>query len=127
MEQKIIATSKAPQAIGPYVQGRKVGSFFFSSGQIALDPETMTMVGDTIETQTKKALKNLLAVVEAAGGSLENIVKTTVFVKNMDDFGRINEIYADFFGDHKPARSLIEAARLPKDGLIEIECIAAID
>ncbi len=124
MAQEIIATSGAPAAIGPYVQARKVGGFLFSSGQIGMDPASGEMVGADIESQTRQVLINLVAVVRAAGGELSDIVKTTVFVRDMGDFGLINEIYASFFGDHRPARSLVEAARLPKDALIEIECIA---
>ncbi len=126
MEQTIIETKDAPQAIGPYVQARKVGSMLFTSGQIALDPTTGELVGEDIETQTHAVLKNLAAVVRAGGGDIQNIVKTTIFIKDMNDFATINGIYANFFGDHKPARSCVEAARLPKDVLIEIECIAAI-
>ena len=127
MKQTIIETPKAPRAIGPYVQARKAGSFLFTSGQVALDPTNGEMVGSDIETQTHQALKNLAEVIAAAGGTLANIVKTTVFIKDMNDFGVINRIYAECFGDHKPARSCVEAARLPKDALIEIECIALID
>ena len=123
---QIIETADAPAAIGPYVQARKVGSMLFTSGQIGFDPKTGALIGDDIESQTRQVLANLNAVVRAAGGRREDIVKTTVFVKDIEHFGRINEIYADFFGDHKPARSLVEAARLPKDVLIEIECIAHI-
>ncbi len=126
MEQTIIETKDAPQAIGPYVQARKVGSMLFTSGQIALDPATGELVGEDIETQTHAVLKNLEAVVRAGGGDIQNIVETTIFIKDMNDFATINGIYANFFGDHKPARSCVEAARLPKDVLIEIECIAAI-
>ena len=126
MQQEIIRTPDAPGAIGPYVQGRKVGPFFFSSGQIGLDPETGEFVGDDIESQTKRVLESIGALVKAAGGGLTDIVKTTVFVKNIEHFGRINEWYADFFNGHKPARSLVEAVRLPKDALIEIEFIAYV-
>jgi len=125
--QQVIETKNAPAAIGPYVQARKVGACLYTSGQIGLDPASGQLVGDDVETQTRQVLKNLAAVVEAGGGRLTDIVKTTVFIKNMDDFGVINGIYAEFFGDHKPARSCVEAARLPKDVLIEIECIAHIN
>ena len=126
MKQTIIQTNRAPQAIGPYVQARKAGPFLFTSGQIALDPASGKIAASDIKRQTRLVLKNLAAVVEAGGGSIEDIVKTTVFIKDMNDFGTINAIYADFFGEHKPARSCIEAARLPKDVLIEIECVALI-
>ena len=126
MAHEIIHTDHAPAAIGPYVQARKVGEFLFTSGQIGMVPATGAIVGPDIESQTKQVLANLTAVVHAAGGDLDSIVKTTVFVKHIDDFGTINALYADHFGPHKPARSLVEAARLPKDVLIEIECIAHI-
>jgi len=126
MAQEIIHTDDAPAAIGPYVQARKVGGFLFTSGQIGMVPDTGALVGSDIESQTKQVLANLTAVVRAAGGGLDSIVKTTVFVKDIGDFGRINELYATHFGAHKPARSLVEAARLPKDVLIEIECVAYI-
>jgi len=125
MEQQIIQTDGAPAAIGPYVQGRKVGPFLYTSGQIGWTPDGQP-VGDNIELQTKQVLANLAAILKAGGGDTSHVVKTMVFVKNMNDFDKINKIYAAFFGDHKPARSLVEAARLPKDVLIEIECIAYI-
>ena len=126
MQQEIINTPDAPAAIGPYVQGRKVGQFLFSSGQIALDPMSGEMVGEDVETQTRQVLDNLTAVLKAAGGDLSNIIKNTVFIKDMNDFGKVNAIYADYFAEHKPARSCVEVARLPKDALVEIECIALI-
>jgi 2-iminobutanoate/2-iminopropanoate deaminase len=127
MTQKIIHTNDAPAAIGPYVQGRKIGNLLFTSGQIPFIPASMTLVEGGIEEQTQQALKNLMAIVEAAGGNKESVVKTTVFIKDMDQFGVINGVYAKFFGDHKPARSCVEVARLPKDVGIEIEAIAQID
>ena len=126
MEQVIISTPDAPAAIGPYVQGRKVGQLLFSSGQIPLVPGTGQLVGSDIVSQTKQALVNLEAIVIAAGGSRASIIKNTLFIKDMNDFATINEIYGEFFGDHKPARSCVEVARLPKDVLIEIECIALV-
>ncbi len=126
MEQVIISTDQAPGAIGPYVQGRKAGHFLFSSGQIPLDPASGQLVGEDIESQTRQALANLLAIVKAAGGDKTSIIKNTLFIKDMNDFGTINGIYADVFGEHKPARSCVEVARLPKDVLIEIECIAMV-
>ena len=126
MAGHIIQTDKAPAAIGPYVQGRKVGNFIYTSGQIPLVPETMELVGENIEAQTLQSLKNMLAVVEAGGGAMGDIVKTTVFIRDMTHFPRINAVYAEFFGDHKPARSCVEVARLPKDVYIEIECFAFV-
>ncbi len=126
MEQTVIETKDAPAAIGPYVQARKVGSLLFTSGQIPLDPATGGIAGEGIETQTRQVLANLAAVVRAAGGEITGIVKNTIFIKDMNDFAVINGIYADFFGEHKPARSCVEVARLPKDVLIEMESIACI-
>lgn len=125
-----IHTDQAPAAIGPYVQARKVtltGQLLFTSGQIALDPKDGSLVGEgDVEAQTHQCLANLAAILQEAGGAPGNVVKTTVFIKDMNDFGKINAIYADFFGDHKPARSCVEVARLPKDVLVEIEAIAQL-
>ncbi|KAG9012084.1 hypothetical protein FRB93_002227 [Tulasnella sp. JGI-2019a] len=120
----VVSTKDAPSAIGPYSQAIKTGNLVFASGCIPLDPETMEVVSGGIEAQTTQSLKNLKAVVEAAGSSLDGVAKTTVFLKNMGDFVAMNKIYAEVFGDHKPARSAVEVARLPKDVLVEIECIA---
>lgn len=125
MKKEIISTSKAPAAIGPYSQAIKIGDFLFSSGQIPLDPETSELVGEDIESQTRQVLKNVIAVLEAANLTLEDVVKTTVYIKNMDDFNVINGIYAEFFTENPPARSAVEVARLPKDVLVEMEVIAA--
>jgi len=121
---KIISTKNAPQAIGPYSQALDLGNFIFLSGQVPLDPATMQITGDNISEQSEQVFKNIKAVLAAAGLSLNNIVKTTVFLKDMNDFVAMNAIYASNFGDHKPARSAVEVARLPKDSLVEIECIA---
>ena len=124
MKQAII-TDKAPGAIGPYSQGVQTSSLVFTSGQIPIDPATGDFVGDSIREQTKQVLKNVQAVLEAAGSSLDKVLKMTVFLKNMEDFGAMNEVYAGFFTEGKfPARSAIEVARLPKDALVEIEAIA---
>jgi len=120
----VVSTPDAPSAIGPYSQAIKAGELVFVSGCIPLDPANMQIVEGGISSQTERALKNLKAVVEASGSELNNIVKTTVFLKSMDDFATMNEIYARFFGSHKPARSAVEVARLPKDVLVEVECIA---
>ncbi len=125
MEHQIIATPDAPGAIGPYVQGRRVGDFIYTSGQIPFDGEG-NLVGEDIECQTRRSLENVVAIVEAGGGSKETIIKNTVFMRDMSHFARMNAVYADFFGDYKPARSAVEVARLPKDVLIEIECIATV-
>jgi len=121
----IVSTARAPAAIGPYSQGIRLGNLLFCSGCIPLDPSTKEIVSGGIEAQTEQVLKNLKAVVEAGGSELGKVVKTTVFLKSMNDFATVNEIYAKFFGNHSPARSAVEVARLPKDVLVEIECIAS--
>jgi len=118
-----ISTDKAPAAIGPYSQAVRVGNLLFASGQIPLDA-TGRLVEGGIEEQTHQVMRNLGAVLEAAGGTYRNVVKTTLFIKDMGQFAKINEIYASYFGDHRPARSTVEVARLPRDVLIEIEMIA---
>ncbi|WP_409252470.1 RidA family protein [Bacillus sp. SCS-153A] len=120
-----ISTSKAPAAIGPYSQGIIVNNLFYSSGQIPLTAEG-TMIEGTVEDQTHQVFKNLQAVLEEAGASLDTVVKATVFIKDMNDFGAINEVYGEYFNTHKPARSCVEVARLPKDALVEIEVIALV-
>ncbi|MDX1771352.1 MAG: RidA family protein [Planococcaceae bacterium] len=122
---KPVSTTNAPAAIGPYVQGMIVNGLFYSSGQIPLNPEGV-MVEGSIEEQTHQVFANLKAVLEEAGSSLSQVVKTTVFIKDMNDFVVLNEIYAKHFGDHKPARSTVEVARLPKDAKVEIEFIAVV-
>ncbi|WP_422486283.1 Rid family detoxifying hydrolase [Gudongella sp. DL1XJH-153] len=119
-----IATEKAPAAVGPYSQGMKAGDFVYTSGQLPIDPATGQLVQEDIQAATRVALNNVKAVLEEGGASLETVVKVTVFVKDMNNFGAINEVYAEYFTDHKPARSLVEVARLPKDGVIEIEAVA---
>ncbi|RBR30735.1 RidA family protein [Enterococcus cecorum] len=123
----IIHTDDAPKAIGPYVQARIANGFLFASGQVPLDPKTGEIVGQNIQEQTAQVLKNIQAIFKAANLTPENIVKTTCFLKNMDDFVAFNEVYATMFNDKLPARSAVEVARLPKDLLVEIEIIAAID
>ncbi|MBN6187385.1 RidA family protein [Aneurinibacillus sp. BA2021] len=120
-----IATNQAPAAIGPYSQAIKVGNLLYTSGQIPLTAEGELVTGDIV-AQTHQVFANLKAVLAAAGAELNNVVKVTVFVKDMNDFGTINEIYAEYFGDHRPARSLVEVARLPKDVSLEIELVAAL-
>ncbi len=124
MEKKIIATDKAPAAIGPYSQAIEAGGFVFASGQIPVDPATGN-IPDGIEAQAKQALTNVKNLMEASGLSMDNIVKTSVFIKDMNDFAKVNEVYATFFESDFPARSCVEVARLPKDVLIEVEVIAA--
>ncbi len=122
---KKIHTTNAPEAIGPYSQGIVVNNMFYSSGQIALTPDG-ALAGEDVETQTHQIFSNLKAVLEEAGASLETVVKTTVFLKNMDDFPTVNEIYGSYFENHQPARSCVEVSKLPKDVRIEIEVIALV-
>ncbi|MBP3718344.1 MAG: RidA family protein [Eubacterium sp.] len=124
--KEIIATDKAPAAIGPYSQAVKVGNLLFTSGMIPIDPATNTLVEGGIEVQAERALQNVKALLEASGSSMDKVVKTVVFIKNMDDFAKVNEIYAKYFTSDFPARSCVEVARLPKDVLIEMEAIAEI-
>jgi 2-iminobutanoate/2-iminopropanoate deaminase len=127
--KKAIATEKAPAAIGPYSQAVRVGDFLYTSGQVALDPATGQIVAGGIEAQTTRVLENLKAVLEAAGGSLAQVFKTTVFLKDMNDFAAMNAIYGRYLapeGSIAPARSTVEVARLPKDSLVEIEVIAVL-
>lgn len=120
-----INTNKAPEAIGPYSQAIVTDNYIYCSGQIGLDPMTGQVV-EGLEAQTTQALTNLKSVLEAAGSDLNQVVKTTVFIKNIADFPKVNEIYAHFFEPHKPARSTVEVSNLPKGALIEIDCIAVI-
>ncbi|MBM4765316.1 RidA family protein [Bacillus sp. B15-48] len=122
---KIVQTNGAPAAIGPYSQGIVVNNLFFSSGQIPLTADG-ELVDGGIKEQTHQVFKNLTAVLEEAGASLNTVVKATVFIKNMDDFSLVNEVYGEYFNSHKPARSCVEVARLPKDVLVEIEVIALV-
>ena len=121
---KTVSTENAPKAIGPSSQAVSANGLIFCSGQIALDPKTGNIVGAPAAEQATQVMKNLAAVLEAGGSKLSQVVKTTIFLKNMADFAAVNEIYAKAMGDHRPARATIEAARLPKDALVEIDCIA---
>jgi 2-iminobutanoate/2-iminopropanoate deaminase len=122
--REVVATQKAPQALGPYSQAIKASGWVFASGQIPLDPATGQVVQGDIAVQTERVLKNLAEVLIAAGSSLERVVRTTVFLKNMDEFPAMNEVYGRFFGKEAPARSTVEVARLPKDALVAIDVIA---
>ena len=123
--RQTIKTDKAPAAIGPYAQANRIGDLVFTSGQIPLDPETGELIGTTIEEQTGRALENLKAVLEAAGAAFDNVVKTTVFLADINDFAKMNEVYAGYFkGDKLPSRSAVQVAALPKGALIEIEAVA---
>ncbi|MBT9754120.1 reactive intermediate/imine deaminase [Coprococcus eutactus] len=123
----IISTPKAPAAIGPYSQAVLVNGMLFTSGVIPIDPETNTLVQGDVEAQARQVIGNLKNLIEASGSSMEKVVKTTVFIKDMNDFGKINDIYKEFFTSDFPARSCVEVARLPKDVLIEIEAIAVVE
>ncbi|HTS76853.1 MAG TPA: RidA family protein [Bryobacteraceae bacterium] len=124
MDKKIISTAQAPKAIGPYSQAVIANGFAFLSGQIALDPATMQLIEGDIAAQTEQVLKNLKAVLEACGSSLAAVVKTTVFLKDMGEFSEMNAVYGKYFSENPPARATVEAARLPRDVRVQIECIA---
>jgi len=124
MSREVIHTTCAPAAIGPYSQAVCAGGFLFTAGQIALDPETMQVVGKTAAAQTQQALTNAKAILAAAGGGLQDVVKVTVFVRDLGQFDDINRVYQSFFPGDSPARSVVEVSRLPKDVLVEIELIA---
>tara|TARA_B000000460_G_scaffold5750_1_gene4005 strand:+ start:2606 stop:2995 length:390 start_codon:yes stop_codon:yes gene_type:complete len=121
-----IHTDHAPAAIGPYSQAIVADGWVFCSGQIPLDPDTMELVGGTIDEQTDRALSNLSEVLQAAGSSLQHVVKTTVFLADMNDFAAMNKVYEQHFGEHRPARAAVQAAALPKFCNVEIECIARV-
>ena len=125
--KKIISTDAAPKAIGPYSQAVRAGSLLFISGQLPSDPKTGNIVGSDIKIQTKQSIENIKGILVAAGVSLANVVKTTVFLKSMDNFGEMNQVYQQYFTGDAPARSTVEVARLPKDALVEIESVAIID
>ena len=121
---KTISTPNAPAAVGPYAQGNIVNGLLFASGQIALVPETGELAGDTIEAQSRQVMKNVGALLEAAGTDFDHVVKTTCFLDDINDFAAVNAIYAEYFRDEPPARSCVQAGALPKDGLFEIEAVA---
>lgn len=122
--KEIVTTENAPGAIGPYSQAIKAGGMVFCSGQIPIDPATGAFVSDSVAEQTEQVLRNLSEVLKAAGTDLDNVVKTTVFLADMNDFVEMNDVYARIFGDNKPARATVQAARLPRDARVEIDCIA---
>ncbi|MBM4427941.1 MAG: RidA family protein [Chloroflexi bacterium] len=126
MKKKVVQTEKAPKAIGPYSQAICTNSMVYTAGQIALDPATMELVAGGVEEQTRQVLTNLRNVLEAAGSSLDHVVKTTVFLQDMADFPKMNAIYAEYFAENPPARSTIAVAALPKGGLVEIEAVAIL-
>lgn len=122
--KKVINTSKAPAAIGPYSQAIEVNGTLYVSGQIPFVPETMTVISDDVKEQTRQSLENVKAILEEAGYSLKDVVKAGVFIKDMNDFASINEVYAEYLGEVKPARACVEVARLPRDVKVEIEVVA---
>jgi 2-iminobutanoate/2-iminopropanoate deaminase len=127
MEKSVIFSSSAPAAIGPYSQAIRAGNILFVSGQIALDPAVGTVIDDkSVGAQTRRVLQNIQAIVTTAGTSLENVVKTTVFLKDMNDFAEMNAVYGEFFGSAPPARATVEVSRLPRDVSVEIDCIAVL-
>jgi 2-iminobutanoate/2-iminopropanoate deaminase len=123
-QKEIILTDKAPKAIGPYSVATKAGGFIFTAGQIGIDPVTADLVAGGIETETRQVLLNLSSVLTAAGSTLQQVVKTTVFLRDMSDFSRMNAVYAEFFPQNPPARSTVEVAALPKGAVVEIEVVA---
>ena len=121
-----VQTDQAPAAIGPYSQAMIANGLVFTAGQIPLDPATMQLVEDNIAAQTERVMRNVAAVLQAAGADLSTVVKTTVFLRDMNDFAAMNEVYGRHFGEHKPARSTVQVARLPRDVAVEIEAIAVV-
>ena len=125
-ELRTVETADAPRAIGPYSQGIVINGMVFTAGQIPLDPTTMELVEGDVAAQTERVMESLQAILQQAGASLQSVVKTTVFLQDMNDFAAMNEVYGRWFGNHKPARSTVQAARLPRDVKVEIEAIAAV-
>lgn len=125
-QKQIIQTEKAPKAIGPYTVANRFGELIFTAGQLGLDPATMELVPGGVEAETRQALTNLKYVLEAAGSSLDHVLKTTVFLRDMADFARMNAVYGEFFPQNPPARSTVQVAALPKGGAVEIEVVACL-
>jgi len=126
MSKEFVYSKNAPEPIGPYSQAIKLNNLIYSSGQIALNPQTGQIVDGDIKAQTKQTLENIKAILKAGGSDISKVIKVTVYLKNIGDFTGMNEVYSEYFGESKPARSTIEAARLPKDSLIEIDVIAEV-
>lgn len=127
MKKQIISTTNAPSAIGPYSQGVKIGNLLFTSGQIPLDPQTGELISDDIEKAAERVMLNLKAILEEAGTSFDKVVKTTVLLKDINDFNKVNEVYGRYFVEEQPARSCFQVGKLPKDALLEIEVIASVE
>ncbi len=126
MNKEIIYSKNAPAAIGPYAQGVKVGNLLFISGQLPINPKTGELLTGDIQAQTKQVIENLKAIIEEAGATLEDVVKTTVFLKDMNEFSLVNEVYGEYFKENPPARVCVEIARLPKDAQVEIEAVVLV-
>lgn len=126
MKLEFIATNDAPAAVGPYSQGIKAANLIFTSGQLPMDPDTGNIIDGDIQEMTIQCLNNVEAILKEAGANVQDIIKVNIYVTNIEDFSKINEAYGNFFGEHKPARSLVEVSKLPKGGAIEIEAIAAV-
>ena len=126
MTRSTVSTAEAPGAVGPYVQGVRAGDFLFVSGQVALDPATGQLVEGGVEAQTERALKNVRAILEAGGSSLDRVVKATVYLTDLGEFETMNRVYATFFGDSRPARVTVEVSRLPRNAKVEIDAIAIV-
>ncbi len=126
MSRTVVSTKEAPAAVGPYSQGIVLDGWVWTAGQVALDPATMKLVGSDAAAQAERALRNVEAILQAAGSGLDRAVKVTVYLKNMDDFAAVNEVYAGFFGETPPARACVEVARLPLGGLVEIDAVARV-
>ena len=126
MSKTVISTAAAPAAIGPYSQAIRTGNLVFVSGQIPLDPATGQLLGGDIRAQTRQVLKNLAAILEAAGSGLARVVKTTVYLRDLGEFAAMNEVYAEFFSEQPPARATVQVARLPRDAAVEIELVAEV-
>lgn len=124
MSREVVCTEKAPKAIGPYEQGIKFNGFLFTSGQIALDPVTGTLIEGDVSAQTRQVLKNLKAVLEAGGSSLDRVIKATVYLTDLNNFAKMNEVYAEYLGEVKPARSTVGVATLPRGAIVEIDLVA---
>jgi 2-iminobutanoate/2-iminopropanoate deaminase len=124
--RQAVSTPSAPRAIGPYSQAIRAGSFLFVSGQIALDPSTGAMIEGDVAAQTHRVLQNLGEILKAAGASFDHVVRTTIYLADMNDFGTVNEVYASYFGSPAPARATVQAARLPRDARVEIDLIASL-
>ncbi len=127
MPIEVVATEQAPKAIGPYSQAIRAAGFAFTAGQLGIDPATGQFAAEDVAGQTRQALKNVQAILETAGTSLARVVKTTVFLQDMNDFAAMNAVYAEFFTTNPPARSTVQVARLPRDGKVEIEAVAALE